>query len=452
MTPFDRDNIQSFRFIRSAFDWSTGLISLVYAFDHGPELVERIQIPGAPFTASPQRAYAVQQAVRLLHLFAGVSYYKAACPPSLVVEGPALSADAVQLVVAVYRDGLAEFAYRNQRQLDLAFQWPAGEQVGQSAPMVGLGHRALVAIGGGKDSLVTIETLRSAHVAQTVTWVGRARLIQACAQETGLPMMAIDRQLAPQLAEYNRQGAWNGHVPVTAINSAILSVAALLHNTDQVVFSNERSASVGSAITAVGEVNHQWSKSWAFEDAFAHYVRAHIAADLAYYSLLRPFSELAVARRFAQNDRYDHCFSSCNRNFHLHGKTPEQRWCGECPKCHFVFLALAPFMAKHRLVAIFAGRNLLDEPRFASAFDALIAYQRPKPFECVGDVQESRAALMHLTKDPAWQSDALVSRFAREILPTFDRQSLSLDPLLHASGDHHIPPAIWPHVNALFRD
>ena len=452
MTPFDRDNIQSFRFIRSAIDWSTGLISLVYAFDHGPELVERIQIPGAPFSVSPQRAYAVQQAVRLLHLVAGVSYYKAACPPRLVVEGPALTADAAKLVVAVYRDGLAEFAYRNQRQLDLAFQWPAGEHVGQSAPMVGLGHRALVAIGGGKDSLVTIEALRSAQVAQTVTWVGRARLIQACAQETGLPIMAIDRQLAPQLADYNRQGALNGHVPVTAINSAILSVAALLHDNDQVVFSNERSANVGSAIATVGEVNHQWSKSWAFETAFAHYVRTHIAADLTYYSLLRPFSELAVARRFAQIARYDHCFSSCNRNFHLHGKTPAQRWCCECPKCHFVFLALAPFMAKQRLVAIFAGRNLLDEPRFAAAFDALIAYQRPKPFECVGEARESRAALMLLTKDPAWQSDALVSRFAQEILPTFDRQRLSLDRLLDASGDHHIPPAIWPHIHALFRN
>jgi len=69
------------------------------------------------------------------------------------------------------------------------------------------------------------------------------------------------------------------------------------------VFSNERSASYGSLIPGTGEVNHQWSKGWAFERDFAAELQRTVAADLRYYSLLRPFSELAVARQFAKRDR-----------------------------------------------------------------------------------------------------------------------------------------------------
>ena len=73
-------------------------------------------------------------------------------------------------------------------------------------------------------------------------------------------------------------------------------------------------------------------------------------------------------------------------------RTPADRWCGQCPKCHFVFLALAPFVPKPRLLAIF-GRNLLDDVALAPGFDALLEYRDHKPFECVGEGAESRAAM-----------------------------------------------------------
>jgi hypothetical protein len=230
------------------------------------------------------------------------------------------------------------------------------------------------------------------------------------------------------------------------VNSAILVLAALLTGHDQVVFSNERSASYGSQIPGAGEVNHQWSKGWAFERAFAAEVR-RFAPQLAYFSLLRPLSELAVARRFAQLDRYDAHFSSCNRNFHLLGERPAARWCGVCPKCHFVFLALAPFLPKPRLMAIF-GRNLLDEPALAPAFDALIEYRDHKPFECVGEGRESRAAFHALSCSPSWREDALVARFVAEIEPQLDAAELALAPLLALEGEHGIPSSLWKRIGA----
>lgn len=463
---FDRDSIRAFRFVGCDFNADSGIARLAYAFDDGAELVETITIPGAPFVLDAARAQAAEQALRLLHLITGVSYYKAAVPAEIRIDAYGIDAATAALMEELYLNGLGEFAYRNGLNLHGRIRFPvtggapspqpssASGRGSSSVGAAGLRRHALVAIGGGKDSLVSIEALRSHGIEQTVTWVGGSQLIKACAERAGLPTLNIGRQLAPQLFEYNRQGAWNGHIPVTAINSAIMVFAAVLLGVDQVVFSNERSASYGSLITtpdgsATAEVNHQWSKGWAFERDFGDYVQRHVAADLHYYSLLRPLSELAVARQFARTDRYDAHFSSCNRNFHLLGERPASRWCGVCPKCHFVFLALAPFMPKPRLVSIF-GRNLLDDPAQTAGYDALLEFQDHKPFECVGEGKESRAAMATLTGRPEWQEDAIVERFRREIRPQLDATELDIAPLLLIDDEHRVPADLWGQLRAYF--
>jgi UDP-N-acetyl-alpha-D-muramoyl-L-alanyl-L-glutamate epimerase len=439
---FNRENIKAFRFVRADFDEKTGAASLAYAFDDGEELIETVQFPGAPFTLSSQQQSAAAQALKLLHLIAGVSYYKAAVPSEIRIESGSIGADTAQFLQMVYENGLGEFAYRNGLNLHGKIKFPYSNESDASASSAGLRQHALVAIGGGKDSLVSIEALRAAGINQTITWIGSSPLIKACAERTGLPLLNIERKLPAALFEMNKQGALNGHIPVTAVNSAILVMAAILNQSNQVVFSNERSASYGSIIPGTGEVNHQWSKGWAFEQAFAAQVKKTIASDLNYYSLLRPFSELAVARAFANIDRYDAHFSSCNRNFHILGDKPAQRWCGVCPKCHFVFLALAPFMPKPRLLNIF-GRNLLDETEQTAGFDALMEYQDHKPFECVGEGSESRAAMNLLAASPSWREDAIVARFVREIKPMLDAEELAIAPLMQADEQHGIPPTVW---------
>lgn len=448
MPIFEKNSVRIFRFVRCAFDTETGIAQLVYAFDDGPELIETITVPGAPFVLDTARAAAAEQALRLLHLIAGVSYYKAAVPPTIAIDSYSIDADTAALLETIYLNGLGEFAYRNSLNLHGKIRFPVGAEASPTnAASLDLREHALVAIGGGKDSLVSIEALRGIGVEQTVTWIGGSQLIKACAERTGLPTLNLGRQLAPELFEYNRQGAWNGHIPVTAVNSAILVFAAVLLDADQVVFSNERSASYGSMIEGTGEVNHQWSKGWAFEQAFGDYVQRHVAADLKYYSLLRPLSELAVARQFARTDRYDAHFSSCNRNFHILGERPVNRWCGVCPKCHFVFLALAPFMSKPRLVGIF-GRNLLDDIAQTGGYDALLEYQDHKPFECVGEGKESRAAMATLSERPEWREDEIVSRFAREIRPQLSPVEQQIAPLLTIDDEHRVPPAIWDRLRA----
>jgi UDP-N-acetyl-alpha-D-muramoyl-L-alanyl-L-glutamate epimerase len=387
------------------------------------DMTETIRFPGAPALSSmtPARAAAAQRALTLLHVMAGTSYYKALLPPNIVTHenlSPALA----KLAKAVYTEGLAEFGYQNK--LTLAPQFASGA-TGSAAEALALSPRALVAIGGGKDSLVSVEALKRAGIPACAVWIGRSELIAATAKASGLPTLNISRDIAPELFALNAQGALNGHVPVTAINSAILVLAAILYDYKQVIFSNERSASAATLIHEGQAVNHQWSKGADFENALSQLVRAEIAFDLHYFSLLRPLSELAVTQKFAAVDTYDALFSSCNRNFRILGDKPASRWCGQCPKCHFVFLALAPFVAKPRLLKIF-GKNLLDEIELAPAFEALLEWNGAhKPFECVGEAQESRAAFFQLLDRADWREDALVQHFAKHIARNIEKPDLA---------------------------
>lgn len=316
------------------------------------------------------------------------------------------------------------------------------------APSLDLPKRTLVPIGGGKDSLVAVEAIKSIGGEATAVWVGNSALIAACAERTGLPTLNIQRELAPALFELNRLGAWNGHIPVTAVNSAILVVAAILYGYDSIAFANERSASAATLEYDGQQVNHQWSKGYAFEQLLGNWLHTHVASDLDYCSLLRPYSELAITRAFAKRTPYFDVFSSCNRNFKLLGPKPVDRWCGQCPKCHFVFLALAPFLPKPRLLSIF-GRNLLDDEAQAGGFDALLEYQDHKPFECVGEGAEARAAMYALSQRPEWQEDTLVERFRSEILPQLDATQLALEPWLEPSPEQRVPARLLAALAAI---
>ncbi len=443
----DFRSARSFRFVRASFAPASGTAELVYALDTQVEFVERVVFADAP-ALDPARAAAFAQALRMLHLIAGVSYYKAAVPPEIVIEDGPLDAQTALLCEQVYEHGLAEFGWQNRIDLRGRVVFPRAGLAGATpAPTLDLPRRALVAIGGGKDSLVSIEMLRAAHEPATVVWIGNSDLIRACAERTGLPLLNLRREVSPALFELNRRGALNGHVPVTAINSAILVLAALLYGYDTIVFSNERSASSATLNDGDHAVNHQWSKGFAFEQMFGDWLHTQVAANLNYFSLLRPLSELAVTRRFARLTEYHDVFSSCNRNFKIVGARPTARWCGQCPKCHFVFLALAPFVPKPQLTAIF-GRNLLDDENLIAGFDALLEWHAHKPFECVGEALESRAAIAALAARAEWREDAIVSRFRSTILPALDARELVLEPLLRVAGAHRIPDRLHGALDA----
>ena len=385
---------------------------------------------------------AVQAALDLLHWIAGVSYWKLACRGGVRFAGRRPDRFQAEALERIYREGLAELAWRNGLE---GRYWPEfaadqGDRAPGDAGRFGLGRRALLPMGGGKDSLVALERVRARGIDFETVQVGSAALIGRVARRAGARHRVIRRALAPELAQLNAAGALNGHVPITAINAAALVLAALLWDFDAVVFANERSADTPTLTTPDGRpVNHQFAKSFAFEQLLGQWIQRYIADDLAVFSLLRRESELGICREFAGLTAYHDVFSSCNRNFHLEGPRTT-RWCGACPKCRFVFLALAPFMPVRQMREIF-GRDLLDEPGQLEGFAALLELDGPRPFECVGEAVEARAALSALADDRQWCGHAVVRRLAPRLA---GMRVPAMAEVLEPRGEHRIPPRFRP--------
>ena len=218
--------------------------------------------------------------------------------------------------------------------------------------------------------------------------------IEEPAAVTGLPVVRAEREIDPQLLRSAELGFLNGHVPVTGILSAIAVLAAALEDRDAVVMSNEWSASVPTLQHQGRPVNHQYSKSADFEAGFRGVLAASQAPMPEYFSWLRDRTELWVGREFAALEAYHGSFRSCNKAFYTDPARRLDHWCGQCDKCCFIDLILAPFLPATTLSRIFnqAGEPL-EDPELAGKFRALLG-AGAKPFECVGEVNECRAAVL----------------------------------------------------------
>jgi hypothetical protein len=439
---FDPAAFETFRFLSREID-DAGRVSLRYSLDDEIEFVERFELPDGTHVSDADRER-VDGILSLLHWTAGVSYYKTATPP--LVEGDPCPPAVGKLLDAIYSEGLGEFAFTN----DLAaLPRPAFATGGLAAasPPAKRSERVLVPIGGGKDSAVALEIVRESGAEPSLFSVGDAGPIARTAAVAELPHLVVRRRLDPQLGELNRAGALNGHVPITAIISCVAILTASLHGFDAVAMANERSASTGNVSWGGIDVNHQFSKSIRAE-RLLRTALDELGVQVDYFSILRPASELGIARAFAGMTRYHRAFSSCNTNFRLDGSVPAQRWCCDCPKCRFVFLVMAPFSEPAQMREIF-GRDMLDDESQFEGFALLTATGGIKPFECVGEEEESRAAMRILAADARWCDHRVVQRLATEVLPRFATEDGLPGVALELSDEHNIPTALMPAVRAV---
>lgn len=352
---------------------------------------------GAPHDAPSEEA--VHAAARLVYFLAGVSYYKTAAPTVVDLGRHKTTRAERDFLRTFYIEGLGEFAYRNA--LDLSRLQIVGPALDQRAavPLHAVDGRPLVPFGAGIDSIVTLESVREAVPSPSLFVVSRGgdrfAAIERAAAATGLPVVRASRSIDASVLDSARHGFSNGHVPVTGILSAIAVMAAILGGHDAIVMANERSASVPTIDAGGRRVNHQWSKSLEFEAPFRELLAGTFAPPPAYFSFLRARSELWVARRFSALERYHPVFCSCNRAFAIDRARRLDEWCGRCDKCCFIDLVLAPFVPADALAAIFGGREPLRDEALAPRFLSLLGTgEGAKPFECVGDEDECRSAVL----------------------------------------------------------
>jgi len=436
-----------FRIENPSFDPDTGEARFPYTLN-GLAFTEVLTLPaGADATAAASPAF--EKLLDLTALVLGVSYFKLRAPFAIQAPGIPLTEGERAFVIDVYENGLGEFYARNNLSRFGKLELAAPEDsVGRRAAP-NLPERTLLPIGGGKDSLVSVDLLTHTGQQFTPFAVNPKGPIVTSVEAIGTNPLYVTRTLDREMIRLGQEpGYFNGHVPSTAINSMIAALCALLFGYDQIVLSNERSASEGNVMFDGRETNHQYSKSLGFELLIADTLANATGGALKYFSLLRPYSEARIASLFTKESKFDSVFSSCNRNFRLNGNDGAL-WCGECPKCHFVFLIFAPFMAKERLLRIF-GKNLLNEPANEQSFRELAGLTGQKPWECVGEILEAAACFYTLTRHADWHEDAIVRAIKADLFAQYGEEKLqrAMAECLTDSHDHHIPPALAAKVAA----
>jgi hypothetical protein len=343
-----------------------------------------------------------------------LSYWKLACPQQIVIEAGQLTAAQIEWWDNLLKQGLGEFFFVNEidpTQADLV-NWTVAESApALSATPLPAGDPTslLIPMGGGKDSIVTNQAWAQTPLRRTGVIVNEIPSAKTVSEVSNFDhILQVTRRLDPKLLELNDKGYLNGHTPFSAWLAWSLSLLAQLTGSGQVLVSNERSSNEGNITYKGVEINHQYSKTWQFEESFRSYYSEVFGGQCPYASFLRPLYELQIAQTFASLVSVESPllsrFRSCNRG----QKT--NSWCGECSKCLFAYSLLYPFYGS-ALTEVF-GKELYGDLTLETLALELLGYQSHKPLECVGTYEECKIA---------WYLSSLQAQAEGKSLPLLEK-------------------------------
>lgn len=380
------------------------------------------------------------------------SYWKATCSPQILIKAGHLNLAQLNWWHKLLIKGMGQFYYTNKidfRKRDfLKIKVDSKKKFSPSNQKFNP-NQILVPIGGGKDSLVTLEILQQAGY-KTIPFLlnpvhnpikSAENIIQAIGSKEAI---ICQHRIDPKLFDLNRAGYLNGHIPIVAFISFASLLAAILSDSDAVAISNERSADEGNLTYLGHQINHQYDKTWQFEKEFVFYLRKYLIPKLKFFSFLKPLYELQIAKLFSRYPQYFPLFRSCNRG----QKT--NSWCGQCPKCLFIFTILYPFLPTKKLLSIF-GQNLFEKRNLWPLAKNLTGVKGTKPFECVGTYQETRVALFLALKKAKKENKTIpliLKLFEREILPQFPNLETESTTLLSSFSRENL---LGPELNQLLK-
>lgn len=356
-----------------------------------------IYIPWRTWFTTPQEKNSVWDSLVFhIGLIELISYWKAACPPRVIIKPAGLTNEQIQWWKKLYFNGLGEFFYVNglatSEEDFMQMECEAGAPCFSPEALPATENQYLVPIGGGKDSAVTLDLLKKEGFRTTPLIMNPRKatldtLRVGSFDEDG--SVIIQRAIDPVLLELNEKGFLNGHTPFSAMLAFYTLLSARLTGISNIALSNESSAN--ESTVSGSDVNHQYSKSFAFEKDFRQYVSRYIGEGYRYFSFLRPLHEVQIAQIFSKLTDYHPIFRSCNAG----SKTDS--WCGACAKCLFAWIILEPFTGKPILKDIF-GKDLMEDPSLLPYLEELSGQKPTKPFECVGTVSEVNASLKAILK------------------------------------------------------
>ena len=332
----------------------------------------RIEILKKNFKFNKINSNEVKNIVFNLGMVEAISYFKSTCSPQFFIKCGKLDAFQESWFKKLYYLGLGEFRFINNIKIEqnkLVEFISIGEEI-EVKQNDDKFSGCVIPVGGGKDSNVTMDLLKNYKNDSLVFMIGGKKVSKECAKVAGYTdeqIIEVKRIIDKNLLNLNKQGFFNGHTPFSAIVAFISYLCSYMLGKKYIALSNEDSA---NETNVDGEnINHQYSKTIEFENDFREYARKYLKADIEYFSMLRPISELQIAMLFSRIENFHTIFKSCN----VGSKSEPWVWCCDCPKCLFVYTILSPFLYKEKLINIF-GEDLFEKENLLKTFVELCGY------------------------------------------------------------------------------
>ncbi|MCK9618679.1 MAG: hypothetical protein M0R21_12695 [Lentimicrobiaceae bacterium] len=375
-----------------------------------------------------------------------VSYWKATCSPKVYIKPAFLSGEQLLWWKKLYYKGLGEFFYLNSINTSQGEFMEIETSDGNEMEFLhlDLADNYLVPIGGGKDSVVTLEILKEYNYSTIPVIVNPRGASLNTTEKSGFhrdEIFEVYRTIHPQLLELNKKGFLNGHTPFSALLAFISLLSALLTGNKHIALSNESSSNEATVMGT--DINHQYSKSFEFEKDFNFYINKYFSGSFNYFSFLRPLNELQIASIFSSFPKYFPVFKSCN----VGSKTDS--WCGKCPKCLFAFIILSPFIAYEKLVWIFDNKDLLNDKDLLPYFSELSGMVQIKPFECVGTTDEVNLAMQMFIENNIFDklpylADYYYKNYYQKTKNNIDRNTI----LYNLEKEHLLNPILFSQLKS----
>lgn len=390
-----RQNYKNFYYHGYDIDYNDNYILIMYYFEV-EGLISFNPTLKIPVTNKKYDKNIVEKMVFSCGLAEIASYWKCTCSPNIIIECGLINDDQVNWLKKLLYRGLGEFFYTNNiivNQDDFVNIVSSGKEYNTIDNGEYDGY--LIAIGGGKDSLTSLEILKKFNNKKGYI-INNRKICFEGAKIAGIDeIVNVERCFDKKIIETNNQGFLNGHTPISSCIAFIGVLSAYLNGMKYVILSNESSANESSVIGT--DINHQYSKSLEFENDFRYYLKKYITDKIDYFSLLRPLSELQIMKIFTNNPKYFNSFISCNNGGKSKNIGKIDGWCCNCPKCLFIYILMSNFVNQDEMIKIF-GENLLDKKDMLDSFLSLLGKTQTKPFECVGTIEEVEFSVNNLIK------------------------------------------------------
>lgn len=328
------------------------------------------------------------------------SYWKATCSPNVIIECGYLDDVQIRFLKKLIYNGLGEFFYINKidTNYDDFMNVKVASKVNQKINFNEVNKEGyLIAVGGGKDSLTSLEILKNEKNKHAFI-INNRKVCFDGAKKAGFnddEIVNVRRMFDKKIIDLNNRGFLNGHTPLSSVIAFISYLTAYVYGFKYVVLSNESSANEASVKGT--KINHQYSKSFEFEQDFREYVNYCLDSSISYFSLLRPLNELQIMGIFSKYKKYFKSFISCNNGGKRKNIGIHDGWCNTCSKCLFIFIIMSYFVDEKTMVEIF-GENILDNKEMLNYFLDLTGKSASKPFECVGTIDEVKFVVCNLIK------------------------------------------------------